>query len=51
MIAFDIAYSAEEARAFLKYRVYEILLCDIVMPKEDGIHFSKMGCGGIRTAK
>ena len=38
---FDIAYSAEEARAFLKYRVYEILLCDIVMPKEDGIHFAK----------
>ena len=37
----DIAYSAEEARIFVKNKVYEIFLCDIVMPNEDGICFAK----------
>ncbi len=37
----DTAGSAEEARLRARERSYEIFLCDIVMPEEDGISFVK----------
>lgn len=37
----DGAASAKEARERMKERTYEIFLCDIVMPDEDGITFAK----------
>lgn len=37
----DMATSAEEARECLKLCRYDIFLCDIVMPGEDGITFAK----------
>ncbi len=37
----DIANSAEEARQAMKQYSYDIFLCDIVMPGEDGISFAK----------
>ena len=37
----DIVGSAEEARSNLERKEYQIFLCDIVMPNEDGISFAK----------
>ena len=37
----DIATSAEMARQLMTQTTYDIFLCDIVMPKEDGIQFAK----------
>jgi two-component system response regulator YesN len=37
----DIASSAGEAREKLAAQTYEIILCDIEMPEEDGISFAK----------
>ena len=37
----DSAESAEEARRLMEQYGYDIFLCDIVMPKEDGISFAK----------
>lgn len=37
----DTASSAAEARKKLACQVYEIILCDIEMPEEDGISFAK----------
>ena len=37
----DLAESAEEARRLMEQYGYDIFLCDIVMPKEDGISFAK----------
>ena len=35
------ASGAKEARMLLEERYYDIFLCDIVMPNEDGITFAK----------
>ena len=37
----DAAGSAEEARRLAREYNYEIFLCDIIMPEEDGISFAK----------
>lgn len=37
----DLAGSAEEAREYMKHDHYDIFLCDIVMPGEDGITFAR----------
>ena len=37
----DIAGSAEDARIKMEKVYYDIFLCDIVMPVEDGISFAK----------
>lgn len=37
----DIANSAEEAREWMGKYCYDIFLCDIVMPGEDGLSFAK----------
>ncbi len=37
----DSAKSAEDARQCMRTNMYEIVLCDIVMPAEDGISFAK----------
>ncbi|MCM1026698.1 MAG: response regulator [Roseburia sp.] len=37
----DIAESAAQARECMSRRHYDIFLCDIVMPKEDGITFAR----------
>ena len=37
----DAVGSAEEARSNLEKKGYQIFLCDIVMPNEDGISFAK----------
>ncbi len=39
--AVDTAGSAEAARERMRERHYEIFLCDIVMPREDGIEFAR----------
>lgn len=37
----DTANSTEEARELMKHHFYDIYLCDIVMPEEDGIAFAR----------
>ncbi len=37
----DIATSAKMARELMGQKTYDIFLCDIVMPQEDGIQFAK----------
>ena len=37
----DTAGSAEEARSLALKKTYDIFLCDIVMPEEDGISFAR----------
>jgi len=37
----DTAQSAAEARALMEKKEYQIFLCDIVMPEEDGISLAK----------
>lgn len=37
----DVADSAHSARVLLKQNPYDIFLCDIVMPEEDGISFAR----------
>ena len=36
-----VASSADQAREILNQKEIQIFLCDIVMPKEDGITFAK----------
>lgn len=38
---YDIAFSAAQARECMKEKRYDIFVCDIVMPDEDGICFAK----------
>lgn len=42
---YDVAFGTEEARRLLKEKEYEIFLCDIVMPVEDGIAFARWVLG------
>ena len=37
----DMANGTTEARECMKYNYYDIFLCDIVMPEEDGITFAR----------
>ncbi|MCM1190575.1 MAG: response regulator [bacterium] len=37
----DTVSGPEEARRLMEVHTYEIMLCDIVMPREDGISFAK----------
>ena len=47
----DTAHSAAEARKLLSDNYYEIFLCDIVMPEEDGITFAKWALSRYPGAK
>lgn len=37
----DMANGTTEAREYMKHNFYDIFLCDIVMPEEDGITFAR----------